>query len=60
MSQAPPAPGKPNGAAIVLAFGGIQISEAIHFGGAKKSDVHTALLEKSHHVQHRAGKSCGL
>src|SRR5277367_4335005 len=39
---------------VAMAPSGVEIAETIHFGGAEKADVHAALLQQAHHVEHRA------
>ena len=41
--------------AVAASPGGIQISKAIDFRGAEKTNVHAALLEQRHNVEHLAG-----
>ena len=44
---------------IAIAPGGVEIAEAIYFGCAEKADVHAALLQQTHHVEHGAALRCG-
>jgi hypothetical protein len=39
---------------IAMAPSGIEIAETIYFGGAQEANVHAALLQEAHYVQHRA------
>src|ERR1700722_1120537 len=43
---------------VAVAPSGIEISEAIDFGGAEKADVDAALLEEIHDVEHLAALGC--
>ena len=44
--------------AVTIAPSGIQIAEAIYFSGAEKTELHAALLQERHHVEHLAALSC--
>ena len=44
--------------AVTIAPRGIQIAEAIDFGRAEKTELHAALLQKGHYVEHLAALSC--
>src|SRR5271156_6787791 len=39
---------------VAVAPGGVEIAEAIYFGGAEKAYVHATLLQRAHHVEHSA------
>ncbi len=45
-----------HGAAVALPPDSVQVAEAVHFGGAQKTNLHASLLQQPHHVEHRAAK----